>query len=287
MSIPVTCDRCLQSFRVKDEFAGRTIRCRQCGAAMAVPWDAGPLADDFVPSRPRKRKRKKRPSAAPKVAAIVVGCLFGVAILGSGIWFAVDQLNKNAETKGGTGSKESHSEKPGAPTSSQPNVEVAEKKWISDPELMRELANYQQVGAYEIRVPKGTKRQPTASRPGVSSDIWKQPSEFAGSNDLLQLAQTTLSPSDTVEKIEQSEINFLKEVGNRIRRVQRGYLSGRRCLRIEAAQQDPNTGRWHNKVQYTLVIGRTEVDVIVATPSKPESRKYKVLDAAARSLRIR
>jgi hypothetical protein len=99
MSIPVTCGRCFQSFNVRDEFAGRTIRCKDCGAAMAVSWDAAPSqADDFVPPRPRKRKRTKRPSAAPKVAAIVVGCLFGVALLGTGIWFAVVQISKSSKS---------------------------------------------------------------------------------------------------------------------------------------------------------------------------------------------
>jgi len=98
MSIPVSCERCFQSFRVKDDFAGRTIRCKECGAAMAVPWDGEQRSDGFVPSRPRTRKRKKRASAGPKIAAIVVGSLFGVTVLGMGIWFAAMWISKSGKS---------------------------------------------------------------------------------------------------------------------------------------------------------------------------------------------
>jgi uncharacterized membrane protein len=46
MGIPVTCD-CGRSLRVKDEAAGRKVRCPACGAAIAVPQpDTNPDIED-------------------------------------------------------------------------------------------------------------------------------------------------------------------------------------------------------------------------------------------------
>ena len=71
MPISFTCNRCQSPLRVKDEFAGQQIKCRECGAGVQVP---------------SRRKRRKRSSGGAN-PALVVGGIVGVVLLvcGGGI----------------------------------------------------------------------------------------------------------------------------------------------------------------------------------------------------------
>src|SRR5262245_45546669 len=52
MPIQVTCD-CGRSFRVKDELAGRKVRCTGCQSVLSVPPAAAPQAPASQPATPR------------------------------------------------------------------------------------------------------------------------------------------------------------------------------------------------------------------------------------------
>ncbi|MGL4463689.1 MAG: hypothetical protein ACRC1K_16165 [Planctomycetia bacterium] len=58
MPIPVECEECGVAYRVKDDRAGTTIKCKDCGAPIKVP--AAPAADEEPAVK--VKKRKKRPS---------------------------------------------------------------------------------------------------------------------------------------------------------------------------------------------------------------------------------
>lgn len=50
MTIQATCDGCFRTYNVKDQFAGRRIKCPDCGATVQIPSgreSASPVANDF------------------------------------------------------------------------------------------------------------------------------------------------------------------------------------------------------------------------------------------------
>jgi predicted Zn finger-like uncharacterized protein len=91
MPISVTCPGCNATFRVADEVAGRAIKCKQCGARVAVTPGDGDEArvnddsgDDETGangSRPRARKK----GGPGRGIAIVAGALVGACCICSGI----------------------------------------------------------------------------------------------------------------------------------------------------------------------------------------------------------
>ena len=114
MTIQVTCNDCFRTYGVKDQYAGRRIKCPDCGAAVQIPDGSGPPpADEFggdelgdgdfasaPASPPRSRSRKKSSTAGKSgggsslpVLGIILG-LVGVFVVlpccGGIIWFAVN-----------------------------------------------------------------------------------------------------------------------------------------------------------------------------------------------------
>jgi len=63
MPIEVTCDDCFHSFRVRDEHAGKSIKCKECGAKMRVPEGEDELPE---PARRSSTKSKKSSSRRSK-----------------------------------------------------------------------------------------------------------------------------------------------------------------------------------------------------------------------------
>jgi hypothetical protein len=122
VTIQATCDGCFRTFGVKDQFAGRRIKCPDCGAAIQIP-DGRPSApspaddfggdpvddfgDDFAAAPERPRSRKPRPSSGKQsgsgssfaVVAAVIGVvgLFVIALCGGGIWLGVMAVRNAAE----------------------------------------------------------------------------------------------------------------------------------------------------------------------------------------------
>lgn len=62
MSISVQCTGCKKSFKTKDEFAGRRIKCPGCGQVLAVPAAEAELRVAAAPA-PKKTPAAKRPPA--------------------------------------------------------------------------------------------------------------------------------------------------------------------------------------------------------------------------------
>jgi predicted Zn finger-like uncharacterized protein len=46
MAIEIVCPQCDQSYRLRDHYAGATVRCRQCGDAFPVPGEGADAATD-------------------------------------------------------------------------------------------------------------------------------------------------------------------------------------------------------------------------------------------------
>lgn len=97
MAIKVTCDECSESFSVKDEAAGKRIKCKACGAAVSVPvkGDDDDWLDEVAPARPAAPRRgPARP--APRASSggvpawlwIVLGGGGALILLCGGILFA-------------------------------------------------------------------------------------------------------------------------------------------------------------------------------------------------------
>lgn len=125
MTISITCDTCGRDYRLKDEAAGKSMRCKDCRTVMEIPqagksgnayqigddsvedWDADTNFDNAPPIRPpsprirsaaptptKKRRRKKRRSSGGisidggklvKVAAGIVAAIVGFLAVGGAI----------------------------------------------------------------------------------------------------------------------------------------------------------------------------------------------------------
>lgn len=92
MAIQVECGSCFKEYRIKDEKAGASFKCRDCGARIDVPdLDAGDEWDEYeeevyepAPRRkPRRKPQKKSAGANPVVFMIIGGA--AVLIIGCGV----------------------------------------------------------------------------------------------------------------------------------------------------------------------------------------------------------
>ena len=292
MSIPVSCERCFQSFRVKDEFAGRTIRCKECGAAMAVPWDAVEPDDDIVASRPRVRKRKKRPSAAPKIAAIVVGCVFGVVVLGTGVWFAVRTLSQRREA--GNDAQTDAGSKQSRLGGTRFRIIDTDADWKPDPSLLQQLGQRATVGSYELRLP-GPARLVKSRRIAENdcSNLWGVGLEKSETISVVIVPNTATDyESEFKEAIPDldnlsvpSPFGVLK---TRLQRIERGRLNGRSSHRVVQQWCRPESGEpLIYSLSYDFADGKNSVLVSLSTQAAPGSAKYKLLENALLSIHRR
>ena len=122
MPIDLQCPKCGQKYRVKDDAAGKSIRCRKCSAAVPVPGPAktieddfssldlddtayGSVEDDFPPPQPGRKKSKGGASRSKKKRSssdgggttkwVLICVTGGVAVIGlccGGIYFAVNRI---------------------------------------------------------------------------------------------------------------------------------------------------------------------------------------------------
>tara|TARA_R110000868_G_scaffold164672_1_gene397479 strand:+ start:81175 stop:81681 length:507 start_codon:yes stop_codon:yes gene_type:complete len=105
MSIAVQCEECFQSYKVKEDRAGQTLKCKSCGSKMRVPAVEEELEDlsaDYGEpiAQPRKKKAvkaKKKKSSSRKPLNIsaggvvkktfgVMSMALGVAMLGAALY---------------------------------------------------------------------------------------------------------------------------------------------------------------------------------------------------------
>jgi transcription initiation factor TFIIIB Brf1 subunit/transcription initiation factor TFIIB len=98
MAIQVECGSCSKEYRIKDEKAGASFKCRDCGARIDVPeldsgdeWDEYGddtyEEDDYEPAprrQPRRKPQKKSAGANPVIFMIIGGAavlIIGVVVL--------------------------------------------------------------------------------------------------------------------------------------------------------------------------------------------------------------
>lgn len=118
MAIQVSCSKCGEDYRVKDEAAGKTFKCKSCGTTIRIPEaddddfdEEDEIEDELPPPRRRVRddddeddrpkRRKKRSSGGsrtlgPAIGLYVTGALWLIYCAVSG---AVQLLNPNAAAK--------------------------------------------------------------------------------------------------------------------------------------------------------------------------------------------
>src|SRR5436190_17068172 len=57
--IPLTCDECDKSLKLRDELAGKKIKCPGCGASLTVPTGEEDEEDDRITAAPARSRRRK------------------------------------------------------------------------------------------------------------------------------------------------------------------------------------------------------------------------------------
>lgn len=111
MSISVRCKKCSAKYKLKEELAGKKIRCRECQSPIRVPAPVVEDEDDFLNAlsgaeegssawddmdedplpKPRKKKpkpkpkRKRKKQSSGNSAGIIISSILGIALLFGGI----------------------------------------------------------------------------------------------------------------------------------------------------------------------------------------------------------
>lgn len=81
MSITVHCE-CGKRFRLKDELAGKTLRCKSCGERVEIPSVSSPTqGESSQSSRSRRSQKKKQAGSQNRAALWVAGGIGGLAVL--------------------------------------------------------------------------------------------------------------------------------------------------------------------------------------------------------------
>lgn len=100
MAIPVACEYCGRRHRVRDEFAGEELPCKECGEYFVVPSSSRRFSPRTADERQPKNRSKSRSSGPP---AWVLPLVFGVAVLfGGGILVWLMALGYNGIAKAGS-----------------------------------------------------------------------------------------------------------------------------------------------------------------------------------------
>lgn len=95
MAIDIFCEECSTPGRVKDELAGKKIKCKSCGAVIRVPDDE-PLEEAPVaraPRKPAKRSPAKNSSGGGSPAVAIVAGVVGLALVAGVAVFLMSKRN--------------------------------------------------------------------------------------------------------------------------------------------------------------------------------------------------
>src|SRR5262245_27926619 len=127
MPIAMTCSECEHDLKVKDELAGRKIKCPECGGVIAVP-DGGRRASPVAagapakaPKQPRdyddeedrpRRKKKKKKSNKGLLVGLIIG---GVLLLAGGVVLIIVLSRRGDDNKLQAGANPKHPHQPQRP----------------------------------------------------------------------------------------------------------------------------------------------------------------------------
>lgn len=70
MSISVQCDECFESYRLKEELAGKVVKCKSCGGKIAVPKARSASSAATKPAAPTKKTPAARPASSKSTAGL-------------------------------------------------------------------------------------------------------------------------------------------------------------------------------------------------------------------------
>jgi predicted Zn finger-like uncharacterized protein len=84
MPIAVTCSECNSTYRVSDDAAGKAIKCKKCGARVAVPAAEAAGDDDLNVNEPSATPGKRAASAEKKAGSNKTLLIAGAAVLAFG-----------------------------------------------------------------------------------------------------------------------------------------------------------------------------------------------------------
>ncbi len=304
MSIPVTCESCFQSFRVKDQFAGRTIRCKECGAPMPVSRDIGFSCDDFPPVRHRKRTRKKRPAEPPKIVIIIIACVIIAGLLGAGMWVSANLENNRSEPRfiDRTVGKAPDERVPEVFTNPpiDRRIRVTGQDWTPENSLLRRLRSPERVGLYEVRLPEGMKRVQNGklaadgrtrqyrwvrrSSPPHNAPVTTADRQFNRFEMILLIIRERGAWSFATTKGEIAGSYAQPHVVKNL--VEQGTLAGHPCFRKTSVYRDQNTGTLLYDLTYIVADadGRL-INIGVTTPNAPGTEIYRLLECAVHTIR--
>lgn len=81
MTIEISCPQCGEEFRVRDEAAGKSFKCKLCGTTISVPDDEPDDDDGGDFERPRKKKKRRAADNRTLWPAIGLYVTGGLALL--------------------------------------------------------------------------------------------------------------------------------------------------------------------------------------------------------------
>lgn len=95
MPITVACEECEKKYRVPDDRAGDVIRCKACGAKIAIPEEDED--EELEPRRPAKKRvvRKKKSSGAGLILGLAIGGVTVIAVLAIGLVVLLNRGGSN------------------------------------------------------------------------------------------------------------------------------------------------------------------------------------------------
>jgi hypothetical protein len=309
MAMTIRCPACRQTSQVRDELAGKRVRCR-CGQVLGLPaatkitrtstdtdlldllGDAasvGPVPPTSLPTagptlaprrrtaRSKKRRIKILLAALGGVASVLLLCCAGVAVL-------VTFTMYRSATPRRVGD-------PDAPIS--PEKAASLGTFMPDAIFATQLGPEVQFDHYAIRLPPGyietTFDGPLpVPPPGGSSRSWhwnSQPTS-SGSKHRISALVLDVGPNVNAKKYHESHMSgYLRAVENeKVRRRTEGWLSGRFAVRVESSILGSGKAV-ASRVDYFWFDGRRMVLLIGGAADVDGPHYLKQIEAALQTIR--
>lgn len=154
--IQFDCETCFQEYKVRDDRAGQTLKCKSCGSRMRVPAAGAGDSEDFEeeyvePVRPRRKKntgssKQKKSKGGSNATIYAIGAGVGLLVvigLGLLLFRGKDPGQNNVAGNGGAGNVEGGSAETGTAASggwvSLVDPPRKSTNWTADPQLSIDL----------------------------------------------------------------------------------------------------------------------------------------------------